>query len=159
MDPCPYVRIVVGSLRLKFNGGGAGTTPPSTCYCKIKLKNDTTQFVDITSIADGDVNQVNDQVQACFNLKKSDFDELVDKSNVLKIEVYSGRRSKSVCGFGTGKLLGVVTVGLDSEAVAGGGGNRGCVMVRDGWVGIGDQNHRYRTQRTQKAGLTVHMLK
>ncbi|KAI3739342.1 hypothetical protein L2E82_29745 [Cichorium intybus] len=100
MDPCPYVRILVGSLGLKFNGGGTGTTPPSTCYCKIKLKNDTTQFVDITSIADGDVNQVNDHVQASFNLKKSDFDKLVDKSNVLKIEVYSGRRSKSFVGLG-----------------------------------------------------------
>lgn len=142
MDPCPYVRILVGSLGLKFSGGGGGATPPSTCYCKIKLKNDVTQFAEITSIADGDVNQVNDQVQACFNLKKSEFDKLVDKSSVLKIEVYSGRRSNPICGFATGKLLGVVTVGLDTEAVAGGGGNRGSVVVRDGWVGIGDRSSK-----------------
>lgn len=146
MDPCPYVRILVGSLGLKFAGGGAGTNPPSKFHCKIKLKNDVTQFAEITSIADGDVNQVNDQVQACFNLKKSEFDKLVDKSNVLKIEVYSGRRGNSVCGFGTGKLMGVVTVGLDTEAVNGGGGNRGCVVVRDGWVGIGDQSSKNSVQ-------------
>ncbi|KAD1287135.1 hypothetical protein R6Q59_022764 [Mikania micrantha] len=140
MDPCPYVRIVVGSLGLKFDGTGDGATPSSTGYCKIKLKNYPTQFAEIVSVAGGDVNQVNDQVQACFNLKKSEYDRVVDKSNMLKIEVYSGRKGGPVCGFGSGsgKLLGVVTVGLDSAAVDG-GSNRGCVVVRNGWVGIGDR--------------------
>ncbi|XP_076951307.1 uncharacterized protein LOC143624605 [Bidens hawaiensis] len=139
MDPCPYVRIVIGSLGLKFSAA-AGTTP---AYCKIKLKNHNTQFAEITSVVDGDANQLNDQVQACFNLKKSEFDKVVDKSNMLKIEVYSGRRSNPVCGFGggSGKLIGVVTVGLDSEAVEC-GGNRGCVVVRNGWVGIGDRRSK-----------------
>ncbi|KAI3755482.1 hypothetical protein L1987_55283 [Smallanthus sonchifolius] len=141
MDPCPYVRIVVGSLGLKFAGDGV---PPAatTGYCKIKLKNYPTQFAEIVSVPD--VNQVTDQVQACFNLKKSEFDKVVDKSNMLKIEVYSGRRSGSVCGFGSGsgKLLGVVTVGLDSDTVVGGGGSRGCVVVRNGWVGIGDRGSK-----------------
>ncbi|XP_076935729.1 uncharacterized protein LOC143602551 [Bidens hawaiensis] len=124
MDPCPYVRIVIGSLGLKFSNAGAGTTP---AYCKIKLN---TQFAEITSVVDGDAIQVNDQVQACFNLKKSEFDKVVDKSNMLKIEVYSGRRTNPVCGFGggSGKLIGVVTVGLGSEAVEC-GGNRGCVVL------------------------------
>ncbi|KAI7754964.1 hypothetical protein M8C21_017993 [Ambrosia artemisiifolia] len=143
MDPCPYVRIVIGSLGLKFSGDGA--PPSTTAYCKIKLKNQPTQFTEISSVINGDANQVNDQVNACFNLKKSEFDKVVDKSNMLKIEVYSGRRKSGnpVCTFGfgsgSGKLLGVVTVGLDSEAVDG-GGNRGCVVVRNGWVVIGDKN-------------------
>ncbi|KAI3702306.1 hypothetical protein L6452_28039 [Arctium lappa] len=142
MDPCPYVRIVVGSLGLKFTGGGAGATPPSTYHCKIKLKNFPTQFAEITSFADGDLHQVNDRIQACFNLKKSEFDKLVEKSSGMKIEVYSGRKSNPICGFGSGKLLGVVTVGLDSDTVEGGGANRGCVVVRNGWVGIGDRSSK-----------------
>ncbi|KAJ9552051.1 hypothetical protein OSB04_016096 [Centaurea solstitialis] len=134
MDPCPYVRIVVGSLGLKFTGGGGGA--PSAYYCKIKLKNFPTQSAEITYFADGDVNQVNDRIQACFNLKKSEFDKVVEKSGGMKIEVYSGRKSKPICGFGSGKLIGAVTVGLDSETVNGGGGT----VVRNGWVGIGDRS-------------------
>nr|XP_043628569.1 uncharacterized protein LOC122600004 [Erigeron canadensis] len=119
MDPCPYARIIVGSLALKFSGAGAGAAPAA--YCKIKLKNNPTQIAEITSITDG---EVNDQVQGCFNLKKSEF----EKANLLKIEVYSGRvKNKPVCGFGSGKLLGIVTVGLDSESVC-----------QNGWVDIGD---------------------
>ncbi|KAK9077234.1 hypothetical protein SSX86_005571 [Deinandra increscens subsp. villosa] len=144
MDPCPYVRIVVGSLGLKLTGGGDGAAPSPAGYCKIKLKNYPTQFADIRSVVEGDANQVNDQVQACFNLKKSEFDKVVDKANMLKIEVFSGRRSGPGCGFGSGsgKLLGAVTAGLDSAAVEGGGGNRGCVVVRNGWVGIGDRSSK-----------------
>ncbi|KAJ0773709.1 hypothetical protein HanOQP8_Chr03g0102961 [Helianthus annuus] len=151
MDPCPYVRIVVGSLGLKFTSAGDVAPLSSAAYCKIKLKNYPTQFAEISYVADGDQNQINEQVQACFNLKKSEFDKVVDTSNMLKIEVYSGRKSKPVCGFGSGsgKLLGAVTVGLDSEAVEGGGGNRGCLVVRNGWVGIGD--------RSSKSMLNLHL--
>ncbi|KAJ0801149.1 hypothetical protein HanPI659440_Chr03g0113821 [Helianthus annuus] len=151
MDPCPYVRIVVGSLGLKFTGAGDVAPLSSAAYCKIKLKNYPTQFAEISYVVDGDQNQINEQVQACFNLKKSEFDKVVDTSNMLKIEVYSGRKSKPVCGFGSGsgKLLGAVTVGLDSEAVEGGGGNRGCLVVRNGWVGIGD--------RSSKSMLNLHL--
>ncbi|GKC16265.1 hypothetical protein Tco_1013047 [Tanacetum coccineum] len=117
MDPCPYERIIIGNLGLK------GVT--SSCYCKIKVKNHPTQYVQITTFS-GDVNE-QVQVQACFNMKRTEF----EKCSGLKIEVYSGRVGLNPgCGFGSGigkgKLLGVVNVGLDSE------------VVQNGWVGIGD---------------------
>ncbi|PWA49801.1 hypothetical protein CTI12_AA476940 [Artemisia annua] len=100
MDPCPYERIIIGNLGIK------GVT--SSCYCKIKVKNHPTQCVEINT---GDVNELNEQVQACFNMKRTEF----EKCSGLKIEVYSGRVGGNPgCGFGSGK----------------GGAN--------GWVGIGD---------------------
>lgn len=138
MDPCPFVRLVVGSLNLKFSGDGAAIPPTSSSYCKIKLKNFTTQTADVGYCADSDVNQVNDQVQACFNFTKSEFDKVVEKSNGLKIEVYSGRKGNPICGVGSGKLIGVVSVGLDSKVVDGGSNNWGGVVVQNGWVAVGD---------------------
>ncbi|KAI3753000.1 hypothetical protein L2E82_25043 [Cichorium intybus] len=138
MDPCPFVRLVVGSLNLKFSGDGAAIPPTSSSYCKIKLKNFTTQIADVGYCADSDVNQVNDQVQACFNFTKSEFDKVVEKSNGLKIEVYSGRKGNPICGVGSGKLIGVVSVGLDSKVVDGGSNNWGGVVVQNGWVAVGD---------------------
>ncbi|KAI3770045.1 hypothetical protein L6452_01166 [Arctium lappa] len=147
MDPCPFVRLVVGSLSLKFSGGGAGNPPPPSCYCKIKLKNFTTQMADIGYCAESDVNQVNDQVQACFNFKKLEFDKVVEKSNGLKIEVYSGRKGNPICGVGSGKLIGVVLVGLDSKVVDNNGGNNwGCVVVQNGWVVVGDGSSKKSVQ-------------
>lgn len=138
MDPCPFVRLVVGSLNLKFSGDGAAIPPTSSSYCKIKLKNFTTQIADVGYCADSDVNQVNDQVQACFNFTKSEFDKVVEKSNGLKIEVYSGRKGNPICGVGSGKLIGVVSVGLDSKVVDGCSNNWGGVVVQNGWVAVGD---------------------
>lgn len=43
-------------------------------------------------------------------MKKLEFDKLVDKLNVLMIEVHSGHMSNQICEFGIGKLLGVVRV-------------------------------------------------
>ncbi|CAH1439663.1 unnamed protein product [Lactuca virosa] len=147
MDPCPFVRLVVGSLSLKFSGGGSGNPPPSSCYCKIKLKNFTTQIADVAYCADSDVNQVTDQVQACFNFKKSEFDKVVEKSNGLKIEVYSGRKGNPICGIGSGKLIGVVSIGLDSKVVDGGSSNNwGGVVVQNGWVAVGDRNSKKSVQ-------------
>ncbi|KVI10855.1 uncharacterized protein LOC112507918 [Cynara cardunculus var. scolymus] len=146
MDPCPFVRLVVGSLSLRFSGGGAGNPPPPSCYCKIKLKNFTTQMADIGYCAESDVNQVNDQVQACFNFKKLEFDKVVEKSNGLKIEVYSGGKGNPICGVGSGKLIGVVSVGLDSKVVDNGGNNWGCVVVQNGWVVVGDGSSKKSVQ-------------
>ncbi|KAI3809903.1 hypothetical protein L1987_19506 [Smallanthus sonchifolius] len=141
MDPCPFVRIVVRNLG--FNFKSSGNPPPSRCYCKIKLKNFTTQIADVAYCADSDVSQVNDQVQACFNFKKSEFDKVIEKSNGLKIELYSGRKGNPVCGFGSGKLIGVVSVSMDSKVID---SNWGCVVLKNGWVGVGDGSSRKSVQ-------------
>ncbi|XP_076894787.1 uncharacterized protein LOC143547190 [Bidens hawaiensis] len=139
MDPCPFVRLVVGNLALKSSG--SSNPPLTSCYCKIKLKNLATQIADVAYCVDGYVNQVTDQVQACFNFKKSEFDKLIEKSNGLKIEVFSGRKRNPVCGFGSGKLIGVVSIGLDSKVIDD-AGNRGLVVVQNGWVSVNDRSSK-----------------
>lgn len=116
----------------------AGVNP--TCYCKIKLKNFPTQFTTIPISFDDTTQQVDDQIHACFNFKKPEFEKFLEKSsgnNSLKIEVYTGRSGNRVCGFGSGKLLGSVVVGLELKGFE----NRGCV-IRNGWVGIGDRSSK-----------------
>lgn len=143
MDPCPFVRIIIGSLSLKsptsLKPAFSGVNP--SCYCKIKLKNFPTQYTTIPISFDDNnaTQQLDDQIQACFNFKKPEFDKFSEKSsgnNCLKIEVYSDRTGNHrVCGFGSGKVLGSVEVGLDVK----GAENRGFV-IRNGWVGIGDRS-------------------
>ncbi|KAK1439979.1 hypothetical protein QVD17_05804 [Tagetes erecta] len=149
MDPCSFVRIVIRNLAFKFSANGS--SPPTNCYCKIKLKNFATQIVDVAYSTDNEINQGNDQVQACFSFKKQDFDNLIEKcngkANGLKIELYSGRKANRVCGFGfgSGKLIGSVTVSLDSKGID---NNWGCIVLQNGWVRVGDrtsnasQNHK-----------------
>ncbi|KAL4559151.1 hypothetical protein LXL04_031285 [Taraxacum kok-saghyz] len=134
MDPFPFVRLVVGNLSLKFSGStGAGNHPPSSCYCKIKLKNFASQIGDVAYCTESDVIQANDQIKACFNFNKPEFDKLVEKCNGLKIEVYSSRKGTPICGVGSSKLIGVVTVGLDSKVVDGDSSNWGGAVVQNGW--------------------------
>ncbi|KAJ0640149.1 hypothetical protein HanLR1_Chr16g0611951 [Helianthus annuus] len=131
MDPCPFVRIVVRNLCLKF----CNSPPPLSCYCKIKLKNFTTQIADVA--CSDHVNQVGDQVQASFSFKKSEFDKLVlDKSNGLKIQLYSGPKGNPICGVGSSKLIGAVSVSLDSKVID---NNRGCLVLHNRWVKVGSK--------------------
>ncbi|KAJ0582988.1 hypothetical protein HanHA300_Chr04g0158151 [Helianthus annuus] len=125
MDPCPFVRLVVGSLALKFSGNPP--LPSTTYYCKIKLNNSPTQIADVPYCPDN-TTQVSDQVQTCFSFKKSEFEKL--SNGCLKIEVYSGRSGNPICGVGSGKLLGVVSVALDSDDNW---------VLQNGWVGLGDK--------------------
>ncbi|CAK9167876.1 unnamed protein product [Ilex paraguariensis] len=142
MDPCPFVRIVVGNLAVKFpvatKPALSGVHPScSPCYCKIKLKNLATQFSTIPLISQ-ETHQIDDQIHACFNMNKFEFAKLVEKSSsrekptCLKIEIYTGRRGNT-CGLNCGKLLGCVSVPLDNLK---GVENRGCV-IQNGWVKVG----------------------
>nr|XP_043621669.1 uncharacterized protein LOC122593340 [Erigeron canadensis] len=135
MDPCPFVRIVIGNLNLKFPGNDS-----QSCYCKIKLKNLPTQTVDITNNVDNDDSQISDQIQACFNFKKSDFDKYVEKYKTFKIEIYSNKNGRGypVCGFGSGKLVGVVSIGLDSKILDSNNNSWGGVVLKNGWMKVGD---------------------
>ncbi|KAG5526245.1 hypothetical protein RHGRI_032507 [Rhododendron griersonianum] len=124
MDPCPFIRILVGSLALKspvspkpaFSAVHPSSSP---CFCKIKLKNFPSQITSIPS-----------SQPTCFNLSKTQFDKLVHKSNgLLKIEIYTGQSGKS-CGFSSGKLLGSVAVRLDGKSVE----SSRSAVVQNGWV-------------------------
>ncbi|KAL7236291.1 hypothetical protein ACSBR1_019542 [Camellia fascicularis] len=90
MDPCPFMRIVIGGLVVKLPVASkptfSGVHPSSS-----------------PSIS--------------FNLNKTQFDKLVQKPRCLKIEIYKGRRGNT-CGLSSGKLLGTVFVALDVKSCA-----------------------------------------
>ncbi|TYI37949.1 hypothetical protein ES332_A03G251500v1 [Gossypium tomentosum] len=133
MDPCHFVRILVGNLALKF----PSTQSSSSCYCKIKLKNFPHQVATIPQ-QDIETNNCSSQkpLAACFSLSKSQIDNIVSKwgsSYKVSIEVYAGGSgSGSTCGLSSGKLLGKVSVPLDLR----GAESRPCV-AHNGWVTIG----------------------
>ncbi|KAL3843835.1 hypothetical protein ACJIZ3_001238 [Penstemon smallii] len=126
MDPCPFVRIVIGNLALRlpqqFN--------VSSFYCKFKLKGFPTQASDVSSIS-SEGEAVESKIQSCFSLKKSELVEKINKFCFLKVEVY--RKGNQGCGFiKSDKLLGCVVVQLDLKAFVE-NSNRG-VLIQNGWV-------------------------
>nr|GMC87691.1 uncharacterized protein LOC109161384 [Ipomoea batatas] len=136
MDPCPFVRINIGNLALKFPA--KYRTSLDSCYCKIKLSGGfATQFSTVPVIQDG---VVETRVHACYTLKKSELEKMVErlkgKCCSLKIEIFSGR-SGIGCGFlNGGKRVGSVAVALDLKGLENSASSsRGCVL-QNGWVEI-----------------------
>lgn len=143
MDPCPFVRLLVGNLALKVpvaSKPARSVVHPSSspCFCKIKLKNFPLQTAVVPFIPPE--NQFPDgQVQtlaASFHLSKADLEKLAAKSIFagklcLKIAVYTGRRG-TTCGVNSGRLLGRVTVPLDLAGTE----TRSCVF-HNGWISVG----------------------
>lgn len=134
MDPCPFVRIVVGSLALKFP---AESKLPPTFDCKIKLKGFSTQSTSIPAFVQDREAILDNRIHACFNFSKSELVKFVEKSNVrgkpscLNIEIYGG---KVGFGYGSKKLLGSVLVTLDLKSLEN-IGHRGFV-IQNGWVSV-----------------------
>ncbi|KAL2512048.1 Protein of unknown function (DUF1005) [Abeliophyllum distichum] len=134
MDPCPFVRIVVGNLGLKF----LGSSDLQSCYCKFKLRGFNTQCSNIPLLVqESDV--IESRNHACFNLSKTELEKLVEKSSsngkfpLLKIEIYKGNQLKN-CGFvKNGKLLGCIVMQLDLKGLTESGSNRG-FLIQNGWV-------------------------
>ncbi|CAM8904257.1 unnamed protein product [Rhodiola kirilowii] len=143
MDPCPFVRIVIGNLALKFPTASkptfSGVHPSSSpCYCKIKFKNFTSQTTTIPLILNEAAHpeHPNSILQsASFTLPHSDIIKLSKSktSPLLKIDVYKGK-SGSTLGLSSGKLLGRVSVPLDLNC---GLESKGAVF-QNGWVAVGD---------------------
>ncbi|XP_059653084.1 uncharacterized protein LOC132300136 [Cornus florida] len=138
MDPCLFVRIVVGNLALKFPAASKSSSP--CFFCKIKIKNFASQTTSIPLISQDNCDEhVLSSTAVCFNLNKSQFDKLIDQSSsaskpyCLNIEVYTGRRD-GVCGLKSGKLLGCVSVPLDLK----GAESRVCA-IRNGWIVVSDK--------------------
>ncbi|XP_077223828.1 uncharacterized protein LOC143857294 [Tasmannia lanceolata] len=145
MDPCPFVRLLVGNLALKIPVASKPTLSgihPSTspCFCKIRLKN-FPQQTSIVPLITPDNPFPNEQSQsqsqtltlaASFHLSKSDLNKLIEKSIFknksdlcLKVAIYTGRVN-------SGKLLGKVSVPLDFS------GTESRVSVfHNGWISVG----------------------
>ncbi|KAJ4964875.1 hypothetical protein NE237_016724 [Protea cynaroides] len=143
MDPCPFVRILVGNLALKIpvasKPARSGVHPAtSPCFCKIRLKNFPLQ-TSIVPLIPPDVQFPDGQPQtlaASFHLSKADLGKLAAKSifaakPCLKISIYTGRRG-TTCGVNSGRLLGRVSVPLDLEGTE----SRSCVF-HNGWISVG----------------------
>ncbi|KAI3930094.1 hypothetical protein MKX01_020764 [Papaver californicum] len=147
MDPCPFVRILVGNLALKIpvasKPARSGVHPSSSpCFCKIKLKSFPLQTSIIPLIPSeskvSDNQHVIQSLAASFHLSKADLDKLAAKSifagkPCLKISIYTGRRG-ATCGINSGRLLGKVSVPLDLT-----GSEIRSSVYQNGWVGVGNK--------------------
>ncbi|KAA0044307.1 hypothetical protein IC582_017567 [Cucumis melo] len=162
MDPCPFLRILVGNLALKFPVAAkpsfSGVHPStSPCFCKIKLNDFPTQFVTIPLLVDGEISgaasssssssvssQSHSSLAACFSLNKSQIEKLVKRKDAsVKIEVYTGRLGPATCSgdvFGSSaKLLGRITVPVTGSGLS---ETKPCVF-QNGWTGIGEGKKGY----------------
>ncbi|XP_004292055.1 PREDICTED: uncharacterized protein LOC101308741 [Fragaria vesca subsp. vesca] len=147
MDPCPFVRILIGDLTLKFpsvSKPSFSTVHPSSspCFCKIKLTNFPFQFSAVPLVlpssagAQPDPNSRAHSLNACFNLSKPQIEALASKKPSLSISIYTGRRG-ATCGLNSAKLLGRVTVPLAELAAA----ETRPVVYQNGWIGIGGKKN------------------
>ncbi|RCV09415.1 hypothetical protein SETIT_2G026400v2 [Setaria italica] len=154
MDPCPFVRVLVGNLAVKMpaaapRGGGTGgsssgagvhpTTAP--CYCRIRLNKLPYQTASAPLLPPAEEGPASctGAFAAAFHVSKADLDRAAAKPALfgarrtarLKVAVYAGRRG-STCGVSSGRLLGKVVVPLDLRAAA-----AKPVVFHSGWVAIG----------------------
>ncbi|KAG6534636.1 uncharacterized protein LOC121988596 [Zingiber officinale] len=154
MDPCPFVRVLVGNLALKVpaaarSAGGAGVHPSAhPCFATVRLHNhpssQTSSVPLVPADHAADAPAASTALAAGFHLSKADIDRLARKSQSLfssasgsattklKVRIYSGRRGRS-CGVRSGRLLGKVSLPLDLKAAAEGK----AVVFHSGWVGLG----------------------
>lgn len=149
MDPCPFVRVLVGNLALKIpvaaRPAGAGVHPStSPCFCKIRLNKIPYQTAvvplvppEATSPPDCDQPSTTLTLAAGFHLSRADLEKLSGKSIFaggkarLKVAIYTGRRG-TTCGVSSGRLLGKVTLPLDLKGAEG----KACVF-QNGWISVG----------------------
>ncbi|KAK8626610.1 hypothetical protein V6N13_134247 [Hibiscus sabdariffa] len=156
MDPCPFVRILVGNLALKFppsTNTSLSRIHPSTSpyFCIIKLNNFPHQVATIPQHDSNNNNSSSCQklLAACFTLCKSQIDRIVRGSSCkVSVKVYSAPNG-STCGLDCKKLLGKVTVPLDLL----GAETRPCV-VHNGWIALGRKRSNEKGSSSQLS-LTV----
>ncbi|XP_058069610.1 uncharacterized protein LOC131218810 [Magnolia sinica] len=143
MDPCPFVRLLVGNLALKIPVASKPSTSvvhPSTspCFCKIRLPHSPLQTAVVpllppeTAFPDSH----SQTLAASFHLSSADLEKLAGKSifagkTCLKVSIYTGRRG-TTCGVSSGRLLGKVSVPLDLS-----GTESRAAVFHNGWTSVG----------------------
>uniref|UniRef100_A0A0D9VZJ3 DUF1005 domain-containing protein n=1 Tax=Leersia perrieri TaxID=77586 RepID=A0A0D9VZJ3_9ORYZ len=155
MDPCPFVRVLVGNLALRMPvappaaGAGAGVHPSTEpCYCKIRLGRMPWQTATAPLVvADGGEqtpsSATSGTLAAAFHLSKADLEWFARKPSlfsssssasrrpaVLKVAVYAGRRG-STCGVSSGRLIGKASIPVDLKGAA-----AKAAVVHSGWICI-----------------------
>ncbi|KAL0365270.1 UNVERIFIED_CONTAM: hypothetical protein Sangu_0624600 [Sesamum angustifolium] len=139
MDPCPFVRIVIGNLALMFPDNSRLSS--LSFYCKFRLKGFPAQVSDVPFLA-SESDAVDSRIHGCFAMSRAELERLAEKSSkfsCLKIEIHRrSSRGNSGCGFGkSGKLLGCVVVQLDLKSILENNGNSRASAIQNGWVWIG----------------------
>ncbi|XP_057450312.1 uncharacterized protein LOC130741428 [Lotus japonicus] len=148
MDPCPFVRILVGNLAIKSPASSkpsfSGKVHPSTspCFCEIKLNDSSPRSHSLPLIADSDAHPHPNSLSlaASFDFPKAQ----IPKNPIITISVYKSPTTPS-CIFTSAKLLGKVTLPLDLTMAD----SRPC-MFQNGWLPLGRKTHN-----TQLLHLTL----
>ncbi|KAK1323172.1 hypothetical protein QJS10_CPA02g00025 [Acorus calamus] len=160
MDPCPFVRLLVGNLALKIpfasKPARSGVHPStSPCFAKIRLGcGFPSQTVTVPLVDSADSSGA---LAATFHLAEADLGKLAGllmmkkKRLWLKVSIYTGRRG-STCGVSSGRLLGRVSVPLDLAAAE----SRACVF-HSGWVSVGKKKKASSSPQASKASAELHM--
>lgn len=141
MDPCSFVKVLVGGLALRIpvsskptRTGVHPTTSP--CFCEIRLPNLPPQTVVVPLISPRSSDPDVHNISASFHLEQIELKKLSSScfgssKPCLEIVVYAGRQG-STCGVSLGKLLGKFRVPLDLE-----GAHEKPIVFHSGWVSIG----------------------
>ncbi|KAF5743968.1 hypothetical protein HS088_TW08G00556 [Tripterygium wilfordii] len=151
MDPCLFLRILVGNFAIKFpanskqSSSTASHTSTSPYYCKIRLSNrSNNQFpVHLAKIPllspqqqEPQHGSLSNSLAACFTLNETQIKNYsVPSENPpkLKIDIFKGSQGMS-CGLLTGgKLLGRVSVTLGDL----GESETRKRVIHSGWVSVG----------------------
>ncbi|CDY22962.1 BnaC03g41070D [Brassica napus] len=95
MDPCSFVRIIVGNLAVRFPASSSSEPSVSApnCYCKIRFKNFPRQIISVPVIFQTESEsetRSSSTVAACFSLSKAQIDASLKKTkfSVLSVETY-----------------------------------------------------------------------
>ncbi|KAJ8480372.1 hypothetical protein OPV22_024099 [Ensete ventricosum] len=155
MDPCPFVRVLVGNLALKVPvaarpAGGSGVHPSAyPCFATVRLDKLPSRHTAAVPLlppdhADAPPPPAAASLAAGFHLSKADLDRIAGRSFFspaspsgagtakLKVAIYSGGRG-TTCWLRSRRLLGRVSLPLDLRETAEGR----AVVFHSGWVTLG----------------------
>ncbi|CAH8328980.1 unnamed protein product [Eruca vesicaria subsp. sativa] len=173
MDPCSFVRIIVGNLAVRFpspslssssepsvSGTNTSSASAPNCYSKIKFKSFPRQIISVPVIfrTESEPETRCSTVAACFSLSKAQIEASLKKpkSSVLSVETYS--RGEGVSGASCGlasvseKLLGRFEVSLDLKAAE----TKTC-LAHNGWVALGSKKSRNKAGSDPELHVTVRV--
>ncbi|XP_057863728.2 uncharacterized protein LOC131071792 [Cryptomeria japonica] len=142
MDPCPFVKVLVGGLALRVpvvsKPTRAGVHPWGIpCFCEMKLDKFSVQKTVVPLVSADSPSPDVHNVAASFHLEQAEIIKLSQGSCLggskprLEIAIYTGRQG-STCGIGLGKMLGKFSVALEL-----GGCFEKVIVFHSGWVSIG----------------------
>ncbi|KAL5056574.1 hypothetical protein RYX36_037256 [Vicia faba] len=158
MDPCSFLRILIGSIAIKSTSSSSSSKPSfsgkvhplSTCpyyYCQIKLKGADSppcHIITVPLISNSDTHPLH-SLAVIFDYPKSQILNL--KNPFIQVSVYKAPTNPS-CIFKT-KLLGKISVPLNLTLV-----ESRSRLFHDGWVAL-TCNKNNKTHNAQLFHLTV----